>query len=113
MPFFGSRHRRLPSLDKENAGQEDTYTTITCHFSQHHDCRVGLSLGENNTIVRLEATSPLAKQFRVGDMIVSVNGRDCANMSVTAMIEGEDHVILTAIRNSRSVSPTDRGWAGH
>ena len=113
-----SRHRRLPSYDKENAENEDNAMEVVSSdftVADGTSAVVGLSLGEGNMIVRLDATSPLAKKLRVGDRIVQVNGRDASAMSISAMLEGEEHISITAMRRVSSGgvrSPTDRAWAG-
>ena len=115
MPFF-SRHRRLPSFDKENTAAEGGFTAIVGDFTLGEAANIGLSLGENNQILKIDGSSPLCKKFRVGDIIVAVNGKDCSSMSVHAMLEHEAHVELTALRrhaNSSVRSPTDRSWAGY
>ena len=75
MPLFG-RHRRLPSMDKENEGDlgGNGYTSVCGDFS-FASSSVGLSVNQQNVILKLESTSPLANKFRVGDVIVQVRRR--------------------------------------
>ena len=71
---------------------------MTDDFTINGSTTVGLSLGENNQIVKLDASSPIARKFKIGDIIVQVNGKDCSCMSVHAMLENEANVSLTALR---------------
>ena len=75
MPLFG-RHRRLPSMDKENVGDlgGNGYTSVCGDFS-FASSSVGLSVNQQNVILKLEPTSPLANKFRIGDVIVQVRRR--------------------------------------
>lgn len=92
-------------------------TTLCADFTVDDSATIGLSLSENNQILKLDSSSPIARKFRVGDIIVQVNGKDCSSMSVSAMLENEAHVSLTALRRrtgSGVRSPgSDLGWAGH
>jgi hypothetical protein len=92
--FSGSRRRHSRLEDdvddvrlvagKENS--ENRSTTLEAEFDL--DGPIGLSLGENNTVVKRLPTSQLATKLRVGDRIIKVDGKDCAEMSVNALLEG-------------------------
>ena len=86
MSFF-SRHRRLPSFDKENVEHDHCYTAIEADVCLSPSAPIGLSINSQNMITRIDNLSPVARKFRVGATIVAVNGREAASMSVAAMLE--------------------------
>ena len=73
MPFFTSRHRRLPSADKENMAGDD-FIAIEADVTLSASTVVGLSITEDNRILKLDASSPLANKFKVGDKFICING---------------------------------------
>ena len=117
---FASRHRRLPSedMDKENMSvHEDAYITVSDNFVLSESAQIlGMKLSENNVIVKLDNSSPIARKFRVGDKFTHLNGKDVSAMSVAALLEGEHQVSLTALRPRGSgglKSYTEHAWAGN
>jgi C-terminal processing protease CtpA/Prc len=120
LSFFSSRRRNshskleesdsVPVDGKEN--NENSTTMLEAEIAL--DGPIGLSLTENNTVLRLHPSSPLAANILVGDRITAVDGTDCAHMSVNALLEGRKSVCLTAERKSSYASPkaSDQGWAG-
>lgn len=63
-------------MDKENVGDlgGNGYTSVCGDFS-FASSSVGLSVNQQNVILKLEPTSPLANKFRIGDVIVQVRRR--------------------------------------